>query len=124
MFFLLGGSDDSNRKRRKSIPQSLQKELLLRCKGKCELCGLDLHKSRVKPHFHHRDGNPSNNKPSNLIVLCPNCHTKVHSRLEKTRRKRRRSRRKGVSPLDVLKEVEDSIIKHLDEINRRFSDLF
>jgi len=119
--FFLGGPDNS-KKRRKPVPLSLQKELLLRCKGKCELCGLDFYKSKIKPEFHHKDGNPKNNRPSNLIVLCPNCHTKIHSRPEKARR-RRRSKRREESPLDMLKEVEDSILKRLDEINRRFSYL-
>lgn len=64
--------------RRESIPRSLRTELLLRCKGKCEDCRLDFYKKGVKPHFHHKDGNPKNNKPSNIIVLCPNCHSKYH----------------------------------------------
>lgn len=66
------------RPRREIIPRSLKTELLLRCKGKCENCRLDFYKENVKPHFHHKDGNPKNNKSSNLIVLCPNCHSKYH----------------------------------------------
>jgi 5-methylcytosine-specific restriction endonuclease McrA len=64
--------------RKEPIPRSLRTELLLRCKGKCEKCGLDFHKEGIRPHFHHKDGNPKNNKPSNLIVVCPNCHSKFH----------------------------------------------
>jgi|YelNatPaOPRAMG01_1025707.scaffolds.fasta_scaffold236495_1 5-methylcytosine-specific restriction endonuclease McrA len=64
--------------RKEPIPRSLRTELLLRCKGKCEECGLDFHKEGIRPHFHHKDGNPKNNKPSNLIVVCPNCHSKFH----------------------------------------------
>jgi hypothetical protein len=56
------------------------------------------------------------------MVLCPNCHTKVQRALEKT--KRRRSKRKEASPLDVLKEVEDFILDRLEDIDRKFSDLF
>lgn len=41
--------------------------------GKCQCCGftevLDLH---------HIDQNHHNNSPENLVVLCPNCHAKVH----------------------------------------------
>ena len=51
----------------------------MRCKGKCEKCGLDFHKKGVRPHFHHKDGDPKNNKLSNLIVICPNCHSKLHT---------------------------------------------
>jgi Zn finger protein HypA/HybF involved in hydrogenase expression len=65
--------------RRESIPQKLRTELLLRCKGRCEKCGLDFHDNGVRPHFHHKDGDPKNNKPSNLIVVCPNCHSKLHT---------------------------------------------
>lgn len=41
--------------------------------GKCQLCGysevLDLH---------HINFNSTDNRPGNHIVLCPNCHAKVH----------------------------------------------
>jgi 5-methylcytosine-specific restriction endonuclease McrA len=86
---------------------------------------LDFYKAEITPEIHHKDGNPRNNKPSNLIVLCPNCHTKVQRALEKTR-KTRRKRKKGKerSPLNALKEVEDSILDRLEEISRKFSDLF
>jgi hypothetical protein len=63
---------------RKPVPIRVQKKVLLRCKGKCENCGLDFNKRGVKPHIHHIDGNPKHNKASNLIVVCPNCHTKLH----------------------------------------------
>jgi 5-methylcytosine-specific restriction endonuclease McrA len=125
MFFLREPDSNSDRKRRKPIPDSLRHELILRCKGRCELCGLDFYKAGITPEIHHKDGNPRNNKPSNLIVLCPNCHTKVQRALEKTKKtERRRSKRKEVSPLDVLKEVEDSILDRLEDIDRKFSDLF
>lgn len=29
-------------------------------------------------HVHHRDNNPSNNAPANLITLCGSCHLKLH----------------------------------------------
>jgi len=30
-------------------------------------------------HVHHKDENPHNNAPTNLMTLCPSCHRKVHS---------------------------------------------
>lgn len=30
-------------------------------------------------HIHHKDGNPKNNNPDNLILLCRNCHLRLHS---------------------------------------------
>lgn len=29
---------------------------------------------------HHVDRNHNNNQPSNLLILCPNCHAEVHRR--------------------------------------------
>jgi HNH endonuclease len=43
--------------------------------GSCEMCScLDVSILEV----HHKDRNRSNNKLDNLILLCPNCHTKLH----------------------------------------------
>jgi len=64
--------------RRKPIPVSIQKKVIARSRGRCEICGFDFVKHDVKPHIHHKDGNPRNNKLSNLIVVCPNCHSKLH----------------------------------------------
>jgi len=59
----------------KNVPQSIRTKLLIRSEGKCERC----HKSLkgLTPHIHHIDGERKNNKISNLIVLCPNCHSKT-----------------------------------------------
>lgn len=46
-------------------------------KLKCEHCGCDGTGTRLV--VHHRDGNPTNNAPSNLITLCDSCHKLVHS---------------------------------------------
>jgi 5-methylcytosine-specific restriction endonuclease McrA len=64
--------------RRKPVSQSARTKVLVRAKGKCEKCAHSL--EDVKPHIHHRDGNPKNNKLSNLQVLCPNCHSKIHDK--------------------------------------------
>lgn len=57
------------------IPRSIRTKVLLRCEGKCEKCGEKL--GDLVPDIHHIDGNPRNNDPTNLIVLCPNCHRKM-----------------------------------------------
>lgn len=41
----------------------------------CQLCGTD----RRRLHVHHRDENPQNNRPSNLLTLCVSCHRRCHS---------------------------------------------
>ncbi len=33
----------------------------------------------VPLEVHHKDGNPLNNKPDNLELLCPNCHSLTHN---------------------------------------------
>jgi len=60
------------------IPQRTQKQLLIRSGGVCERCGESL--EGLNPDFHHKNGDPSDNRKSNLIVLCPNCHRRAHSK--------------------------------------------
>jgi 5-methylcytosine-specific restriction endonuclease McrA len=49
----------------------------------CKLCGFDFKKDdkTLKKIVHHIDHNPSNNKFKNLVVLCSDCHMKVHTKL-------------------------------------------
>ena len=42
---------------------------------KCVICGFD----KIVT-VHHIDENHSNNKPENLVVLCPNHHEMIHSK--------------------------------------------
>lgn len=49
---------------------------------KCERCGWHekLEDSEFTPcELHHIDGNPENHVLSNLIILCPNCHSLTES---------------------------------------------
>jgi hypothetical protein len=41
----------------------------------------------LEPLIHHIDGNPRNNETSNLVLLCPNCHSEVMDLLSEKRRK-------------------------------------
>lgn len=55
----------------------------------CSLCGWDKinPKSGITPlEIHHIDGNSQNNRPENLELLCPNCHslTENYKALNKT----------------------------------------
>ncbi len=51
----------------------------LRPKIKCEICGLNdssiLHRHHIIPRRDKR----STNSDNNLAILCPNCHSKVHT---------------------------------------------
>lgn len=55
---------------------------------KCELCGWN--KKRDGDEFspcelHHKDGNSRNHLMSNLIILCPNCHSLTDNYRSKNR---------------------------------------
>lgn len=46
---------------------------------KCESCGISSwNEKEITLQLHHKDGNHSNNKLSNLVILCPNCHSQTH----------------------------------------------
>lgn len=45
---------------------------------KCEQCGItEWNGKYIRLEVHHIDGNHSNNKPENLMLLCPNCHSQT-----------------------------------------------
>jgi 5-methylcytosine-specific restriction endonuclease McrA len=69
--------------RRKRYEQSFRSKYggngiraLERAGFQCESCGYD--KIRGVLEIHHIDGDRSNNKMSNLSVLCPTCHKEEH----------------------------------------------
>lgn len=84
-------------------PQKMKNELYYdRADGHCEHCN-----ERVdQPHVHHitprAEGGP--NKESNLIVLCPNCHTKADAGLLAKHRLRFKAREQNKN----LQEQADS----------------
>ena len=46
--------------------------------SQCELCGWGEQNpftGKIPLHMHHIDGNYKNNRPENLQLLCPNCHS-------------------------------------------------
>ena len=45
--------------------------------GPCVLCG------NAKSQRHHKDGNPRNNAPENIIIVCMKCHMKLDGRYER-----------------------------------------
>lgn len=83
--------------RRKGVPTSLQKEALSRAHHKCQSCHKRL---RAVWHIHHRDGNPNNNRLSNLRVLCPTCHAEEEhkKRIRKRTRKTTTQKRRKAQP--------------------------
>lgn len=55
------------------------KVYLIRTRGeKCEKCGWserNVHSGKIPIELDHKDGVFTHNRPKNLILLCPNCHS-------------------------------------------------
>ena len=66
--------EESSKKVRIPIPNEIKTKVYERAAYNCQKCGKGIH-----PEIHHIDHNPSNNIPSNLIVLCPTCHAEADS---------------------------------------------
>lgn len=46
----------------------------------CEVCNITEHNGKpIVFECDHVDGNPTNNKPDNLRLICPNCHSQTDS---------------------------------------------
>lgn len=58
------------------VPKNIEAEILFLADHTCSICRNPSTASQIA----HIDGNPQNNKPENLMVLCPNDHAKVDSR--------------------------------------------
>ena len=44
----------------------------------CEICGIsDWNGKSLTLHVDHTNGDPSNDRPENLRLLCPNCHSQT-----------------------------------------------
>lgn len=79
------------------LSSTVRRFILERENYTCQLCGWnEVHPISGTPpvEIHHKDGNGQNNRPENLQVLCPNCHSltetyrarnKVSSRKERKR---------------------------------------
>lgn len=59
----------------RSKRQAIHKAPLLEQTPFCELCGLN---EPAILEIHHKDRNPQNDSAENLLVICPNCHTRIH----------------------------------------------
>lgn len=66
----------SRRLQKMTVPISVQRKLFIRSRGFCEKCGIDL--ALVEPEIHHIDRNRENNNIRNLLILCPNSHSRLH----------------------------------------------
>ncbi len=63
------------------MDRPIQKRLVTERDGwKCQECGIANWQGKpIALQLDHTDGCPANNDPSNLRLLCPNCHTQTPS---------------------------------------------
>jgi len=73
------------KKKRTPIPQSKKTDIYMRSQGRCSKCR-KLITNGVKPHIHHKNGDPTDHRKSNLKLLCPNCHSATHSKTTKRKK--------------------------------------
>jgi len=60
---------------------------------KCNVCGIsDWNKKTLTLQVNHIDGDASNNKPDNLELICPNCHTQTDTYSGRNKGSGRKSR--------------------------------
>jgi len=72
----LAGNHDATRGKT-GTAHWLREYLLEQCEYKCQRCGwgeINQFTKKVPLELEHIDGNFSNNKKENLVVICPNCH--------------------------------------------------
>jgi len=69
---------------RKDFPPQ---EILKRLKdvpAECKICGANAFKKEL--NLHHKDGDSSNNKWSNIVIYCRACHNDVEHTVPKNRK--------------------------------------
>lgn len=61
-----------------ALSSTIRKYLIEKANNQCQVCGwnkINPITNLVPLEIHHIDGNYLNNRPENLQVLCPNCHS-------------------------------------------------
>jgi 5-methylcytosine-specific restriction endonuclease McrA len=63
----------------KRIERTTARKYLAEDRGyKCEVCGVsDWNNKKLVLHVDHINGDPSNDHPNNLRLICPNCHSQT-----------------------------------------------
>jgi hypothetical protein len=72
--------------KRKHVRKSDREHLLDYQKGKCGRCKQSFKRKGVRPKVHHKNLNPKDNRIVNLVLVCPDCHDKIHQKEKKVRK--------------------------------------
>lgn len=88
------GKDSGGHEGYGSLKPFVRRFVFERAQYKCEKCGWSEHNpftGKLALEIDHINGDSSNNRPENLRVLCPNCHslTEFHGILNKGRGRRK-----------------------------------
>lgn len=95
--WLRGEETGSHSKNSESQASPIRRYLFEKYDGKCQKCGwgtINPFTNKVPLAIHHIDGNPSNNTPWNLELLCPNCHSLTHNFGSRNKGNGRKNRKK------------------------------
>ena len=84
-----------NGSRGEGVSNHIRRWLFEKNKNKCEKCGWSEKNpitDKIPLTINHKDGNYKNNKPKNLELICPNCHslTPNYGSLNKGRGRKKR----------------------------------
>lgn len=86
----------------------------------CDICGISEWNSKpLSLQLHHIDCDHTNNHISNLQILCPNCHSQIHSEIsikkhwqkKKIKSEKKRLRKKNYKEIH-LPPVERNVLKN------------
>lgn len=99
---MTGGESGGNRQAKRALPTNvrawrrLRETILIRAMYRCQekVCGALL-VGKGQTHVEHEDGDPNNNDPSNLRILCIGCHSRKTAREGDRRGVRRPDRQRA-----------------------------
>ena len=78
---------------------------------KCENCGLEEWLGQpINLEIHHIDGDRLNNDLSNLILLCPNCHSYTDNFRRKSKQKREVSEEDFIRELKISSSIHQALL--------------
>ena len=69
------------KKKRKTASPTLRARIIRKQKDKCKKCGVSF--GEIEEVLHHKNGDNSDNRESNLEALCPTCHQIKDKRVQK-----------------------------------------
>lgn len=69
----------------KACPNCQTRNWMIKDYRQCTICGRNF----LNLHLHHIDGNHENNQKINLILICGDCHSAIHSGTNNRKRRTR-----------------------------------